>query len=129
MTTIRVKSDHSGSRVLRTARIAAWFLATAITVLSVVPPGLRPETGAPSGVEHFAIYCATGLAFGLGYRRRRNLLAIFLVVFSGAIEIAQLFVPGRHARVSDFIVDAAAALLGLLVAARARDRRPGRSTA
>ncbi len=29
-----------------------------------------------------------------------------LVLFAGAIELAQTFVPGRHARLSDFIVDA-----------------------
>jgi VanZ family protein len=50
-------------------------------------------------------------AFGLGYKRRHDLLAILLVVFSGAIEIAQLFVPGRHARLGDFIIDAVAACM------------------
>jgi VanZ family protein len=42
------------------------------------------------------------------------LLAIFLVIFSGSIEIAQLFVPGRHARLSDFIVDTVAVCIGLV---------------
>jgi VanZ family protein len=31
---------------------------------------------------------------------------VALVIFAGAIELAQTFVPGRHARLSDFIVDA-----------------------
>ena len=29
-----------------------------------------------------------------------------LVIFAGAIEIAQVLIPGRHARLSDFLVDA-----------------------
>jgi len=35
-----------------------------------------------------------------------------------AIEIAQLFLPGRHRPISDFLVDAAAACFGLLTAVR-----------
>jgi VanZ family protein len=37
-----------------------------------------------------------------------------LVIFAGTVEIAQLFVPGRHARLSDFIVDALAISAGLI---------------
>jgi len=36
------------------------------------------------------------------------------VFFSGAVEIAQLFVPGRHARLSDFIVDGLAITVGVM---------------
>jgi VanZ family protein len=34
------------------------------------------------------------------------------VIFSGAVEVAQLFVPGRHARLSDFIVDSISICIG-----------------
>jgi VanZ family protein len=37
-------------------------------------------------------------------------------MFSGTIEIAQLFAPGRHARIGDFILDAVAAYIGLVMA-------------
>ena len=106
------------SRV-RAARICAWVLATLIIVLSVVPSWLRPVTGAPHAVEHFAIFALTGLAFGVGYRPRFQ-LAIGLVLFAGAAELAQLFASGRHARFSDFTVDALAALAGSAAAALAR---------
>ena len=98
---------------LTIVRITAWSLSAAIVALSVVPPRLRPETGAPHHLEHFAIFAATGLAFGLGYRKRW-LVAPLLVVFSGSVEVAQLLVPGRHARLSDFVVDALAACFGFL---------------
>jgi VanZ family protein len=101
---------------LLAARIAAWFLATMIVALSVVSPDLRPETGVPHDLEHFLIYAATGLAFGMGYERKRIPVALLLLIFTAAVEIAQLFVPGRHARVSDFIVDAVAMCAGLVVA-------------
>jgi VanZ family protein len=96
------------------ARIIAWGLATGITVLSVVPPSLRPETALPHGLEHFAIYWAAGLAFALGYNLAPAPLITLLVIFSGAIEIVQIFVPGRHARLSDFIVDALASIIGVI---------------
>ncbi len=95
------------------ARVGGWSLAAAIVVLSIVPATLRPETGLPHSIEHFAIYWAMGLAFAVGYSLT-PLLATLLVVFSGAVEILQLFIPGRHARLSDFIVDALASVVGLL---------------
>jgi hypothetical protein len=110
----------AGSQGSKTARIAAWALAAAIVILSLVPPTLRPETGAPHSLEHFTIFAATGFAFGLGYKRRHDLLAILLVIFSGAIETAQLFVPGRHAHLGDFIIDAVAACMGLVMASLLR---------
>jgi VanZ family protein len=108
-----ISAETQGSKL---ARIAAWVLMAAIVVLSLVPPTLRPETSAPHSLEHFTIYVATGFAFGLGYKHRHDLLAILLVIFSGSIEIAQLFAPGRHARLSDFIIDAIAACMGLAMA-------------
>ncbi len=94
------------------ARIIGWLLAATIVVFSLVPPQLRPESDVPHDLQHFAIFAATGLAFGVGYGPR-YFVTIALVIFAGAIEIAQLLVPGRHARLSDFIVDALAACIGL----------------
>jgi hypothetical protein len=90
-------------------RLGGWCLALLITALSLVPPDLRPESGTPL---HFAIFCATGAAFGLGYRSQRLPVATGLVLFAGAVEFAQIFAPGRHARISDFLVDAFAACVG-----------------
>lgn len=95
-----------------------------IVVLSVVPATLRPETSLPHGLEHFAIFWATGVAFAAGYSLT-PLVVTLLIIFSGAVEFLQLFIPGRHARLSDFIVDALASVIGLttvLLAARMRNR-------
>jgi VanZ family protein len=93
-------------------------LVAVIVVLSVIPATLRPKTGLPHGFEHFAIFWATGLAFALGYSLT-PLLATLLVIFSGTVEIMQLFIPSRHARLSDFIVDALASVIGLITVALA----------
>jgi hypothetical protein len=99
--------------LVNAARVTAWILACVIIVLSLVPPWLRPESGAPHNVEHFAIYCAAGLAFGIGYSRKPLAVMAALVLFAGMIELAQLLVPGRHARLGDFVVDALALCAGV----------------
>jgi hypothetical protein len=55
----------------------------------------------PHNFEHFLIYSAAGLAFGLGYERKPG-SRVLLLIFTGSVEFAQLFVPGRHARLSRF---------------------------
>ena len=97
----------------RIFRIAAWFLLLAIVVLSVVPPTYRPVTPAPHDVEHLVIFFVTGLAFGLGYASRPLLQIIGLAAFSAGIELLQLYVPGRHARLSDFLVNAFSVAFGV----------------
>lgn len=102
------------------ARVIAWSLAAAVVALSVVPPSLRPETVLPHGVEHFGIFYATGAAFGLVYYPRYLLLLPLLIIFAASVEILQLIVPGRHARLTDFVVDALAVCVGALTPLLAR---------
>jgi|ERR1700688_1321736 len=87
-------------------------LLIAITVLSVVPPEYRLETGAPHDIEHAAIFLLFGVSMVLGYRMRFWAWVTSGPLFTAIIEVAQLGVPGRHARLSDFLVDAGAVLLG-----------------
>jgi VanZ family protein len=100
-------------------RAVAWTMAFVVSLLSMVPPALRPSTDTPHNFEHFAIFFATGLAFGLGYSRRPFTVALMLVLFAGIVEIAQLFAPARHARLVDFIVDAVAIGAGAILGAAA----------
>lgn len=103
--------------VALTGRVTAWALAVVIVLLSVVPANLRPVTDMPHEFEHFAIFLATGIAFGFGYCRRPFAVAVMLFLFAGMIEIAQVFVPDRHARLSDFVVDALAVCAGATLGA------------
>lgn len=96
----------------RAVQLTAWLLACAITVLSLSPASLRPVTVVPHDLEHLGIFLAMGLAFGAGYFSRPWAVFGGLLIFSGVIEIAQLFVPGRHARITDFVFDAGAACVG-----------------
>jgi VanZ family protein len=101
--------------MLLLCRIVAWGLAGTIIVLSVVPASDRPSTPVAHDLEHFLIFFATGLAFAVGYRDRLAIVTAWLLVFCGAVELVQLGVPGRHARLQDFLVDLAATYLGVIV--------------
>ena len=94
-------------------QVIAWALAAAIVFLSIGPASTRPVTGAGQNFEHLTIFLATGMAFGLGYPSRLRFLFVAMFAFSGAVEIAQMMAPGRHARLSDFVTDATASCLGV----------------
>jgi VanZ family protein len=98
-------------------RLLAWGLAAAVTFVTLGPPGYRPHFHLGQIGEHALAFAMVGLAFGLAYRTNRTLIAILAVAISGAIEIMQFWAPGRHARLSDFVVDALAACAGLAAAA------------
>jgi VanZ family protein len=96
------------------------LLAT-IVFLSVVPAAARPGTGAHN-LEHIGIFLATGFAFACAYPKRLTVM-LALATFAAAVEAAQILVPGRHARLSDLIVDVAGICTGALLATVARTLR------
>jgi VanZ family protein len=111
-------------------RIIAWLLAAAVSFATLGPPDLRPHSNLGQNGEHSFAFVLTGLAFGLAYSQHRRLTAAIGLAAIGILELLQLWVPGRHARLQDFIVDALAAGIGLVIAAGsdwliARWRRSG----
>jgi VanZ family protein len=116
----------TGRTAVMLARFVAWAMSAAILVLTFVPPQLRPVSDAPHALEHFVPFLLLGGAYALGYPRRELGIAVAAVPFIGILEWLQLFAPGRHARMSDFIVNAAAACTGIVLvalAARIRARK------
>ena len=87
-------------------RFLAWVLTFAIILLSIVPAHNRPVTPLPHNLEHLGMFILTGTAFGTGYRKYFLFSAVAVIAFSGFIELIQLFLPDRHARWGDFIIDA-----------------------
>ena len=100
-------------------RIFAWLLAAAVTFATLGPPRFRPHSDLGQDGEHALAFVLVGLAFGLAYSRHRLLTTAISVVMIGVIEILQIWAPGRHARLEDFVVDALAACAGFAVAAGA----------
>jgi VanZ family protein len=98
-------------------RLFAWLLAAAVTFATLGPARLRPHSNFGQDGEHALAFVLIGIAFGLAYPRHRLFTACISVPMIGALELLQLLIPGRHARLEDFIVDAIAACAGIVVAA------------
>jgi hypothetical protein len=94
-------------------RIVAWSLAVAIVVMTLGPVGLRPQFGHPS-LERFAAYITLGGLFSLAYPRHRAWVALAVVCGALGLEMGQLLVPGRDARLADAMVKATGAVSGVL---------------
>jgi VanZ family protein len=98
-------------------RLFAWLLAAAVTFATLGPPSYRPHSNLGQDGEHALAFVLVGLAFGLAYPQQRLRASAIAMVMIGAIELLQLWAPGRHARLEDFLVDALAACAGFLMTA------------
>ena len=98
-------------------RLFAWLLAVAVTFATLGPPHLRPHSDLGQDGEHMLAFVLIGLAFGSAYTQNRLLTSLTAVLMIGVLEILQLWAPGRHARIEDFVVDVLAACFGLAATA------------
>jgi VanZ family protein len=98
-------------------RIGTAILIAAVVFATLGPPSYRPHSPLGQDGEHALAFVLVGLAVGLSFPQRRLFVAAISVVLIGLLEIMQLWAPGRHARLEDFVVDAATACVGLAGAA------------
>ena len=95
-------------------RALAWVGILAIVVLSVVPSVDRPVTGAGQLLEHFTAFALVAGVFAISYRLSLMRLLLWAFFFCGGIELLQVPLPTRHARISDFIIDLVASCFAVL---------------
>lgn len=121
------------------ARYLVLLLATIVVVSSVVPfefsvAGLPKrlaevyqwdaEGGFSEVYLHFFVFFGLGFASSCGYRSSFT-TKFGLVCFCFLIEAAQLFLPDRHARIIDLLVNTSAGILGSLLGGHNRLRFAG----
>ena len=103
-------------------RWLAWIGILALTVMTIVPADERPTTGLSHDLEHLGAFGFVGLLVGLSFVIRPPALYALAFAFSATLELLQIPLPSRHARLEDLIVDAVGAwigiALGLAIAAR-----------
>jgi VanZ family protein len=74
------------------------------------------RTGADGRLEHAAAYLISGLAVFTAYPRRLKwLIAILMTCYAGILELGQLFLPGRHAAILDWLASSGGVLCALLL--------------
>jgi len=98
-------------------RLIAWMLAAAVTFATLGPARLRPHLYIGQDGEHALAFILVGLAFGLAYSQRRVAVCAISVILTGVLELLQLWMPGRHARLEDFAVDALTVCVGFALSA------------
>ena len=103
--------------MVKLIRLAGQLAIVLIGVLSLVPGQLRPHVLASGQLEHFGAYYVAGFMLGFGYFGRLPLLAIAvgLSIYSGILEVAQLFIPGRGSRLIDFVASSSGACTGVIL--------------
>ena len=106
----------------------AWFGILAIVVLSVVPSSLRPVTGWGHQFEHFVAFALVAGIFAIGYRLPLMNLLVLAFLFCGGIELLQLPLATRHARLSDFVIDFFASCLAIGLASGEKIAKRSRSS-
>lgn len=105
------------------ARIVAWIAICGVVILTVVPANDRPtftewwlDERIEHLVEHFSAFALVAAAFTIGYYRLSlHQLLLLALLFSAGLELLQIPLPTRHARVSDFIVDFAALCVTIVI--------------
>jgi VanZ family protein len=107
--------------IRKTKLSAAWTCLALVAYATLVPLHLRPELTdtEPFSIvlfERVAAFAVLGLLFSFGYPRRYRFIC--MVVFGSAIllEILQIFVPDRDARVLDAIEKVGGGVIGILCA-------------
>jgi hypothetical protein len=101
----------------RFIRALAWFGVSAIFLLSVVPANERPVTGIGHRFDHFAAFGLVAAMFAIGYRFTLIRLLLMALLFCGGIELLQVPLPTRHARISDFVLDLLGSCLAICLVA------------
>ena len=97
-------------------RLSAIGWALTLVILTIVPAAERPVTGLQHDVEHFGAFLVLGLLFAFGFRAQARSMVLGSIAFAAFIEGAQIQLQTRHARLEDFLVDAAALCVGILIA-------------
>lgn len=115
--TVSNKESCYPQRMMFILRTTAWLLVIAVTFATLGPPQYRPHSPLGQDGEHALAFVLVGLAFGAAYPRHRLLTAGIAVILIGVLELLQLGMPGRHARLQDFVVDALAGCVGIAAAA------------
>jgi VanZ family protein len=98
-------------------RFLAWLVFAALTFLTLSPPSLRPSTEVPHDFEHLVAFAIAGALFAVAYPRHRAPITILALAVVAFLELAQIAVPGRHARMIDFLTNFAGIAAGIVIVA------------
>jgi VanZ family protein len=97
---------------------AAWLVLVFIVYATLSPLSERPsltatETSLSVVIERFGGYGLLGLLFGLAYARRLTLVVSIVLGNAIGLELLQLFIADRDARLIDVVEKLAGGIAGI----------------
>ena len=94
----------------------AWVCIIGLAVASWTPGQEMIRTGYNTRLEHAVAYLIAGIATIIAYPRKPIWLIVAgLCAYAGILELGQMYVPGRHAAVLDWIASSSGVLCASLV--------------
>ncbi len=119
----RVNALSSPAPLLRPATQLAWRVALGVLLVSILVLALlpKPPQGMDTGwdkLNHVLAFSALALCVCMSHAsswRRRWPWLIGLLGYGAAIEVLQLFTPGRQGEWGDLLADALGIVLGTLL--------------
>jgi len=108
-------------QLLRAAFIACLIVAA---ILALLPADLMRRTALGGHAEHVIAYLGTAILMGLAFPRGPQLTVqcVLLTMYASALEVGQLYSPGRHASFQDLAFSAAGIVIGGVLLGIARTR-------
>lgn len=95
-----------------------------LAAITLGPVGLRPELPLPNQLQRAIGFGVAGMVLGVAFGSRWRWALLIVVVAAGGLELLQLIVPGRDARLLDFVVKTIAGCLGVGFVAATRQMLP-----
>jgi VanZ family protein len=98
--------------------LAAWLILGFIVYATLSPLNERPslfvtETSASVAIERFGAYGLMGLLFGVAYARRLTLVILVVLGSAISLELLQLFIADRDARLIDVVEKLTGGIAGI----------------
>jgi VanZ family protein len=92
-------------------KFIAWASVVGLAVASWTPGQEMVRTGFNTRLEHVAAYLIAGIAVIIAYPRRPTWsIAAILCTYAGILELGQMYIPGRHAALLDWLASSSGAL-------------------
>ena len=112
----------AGSSLQRLVRWTFWLLLALVIGLTLLPIAYLPQQAFSlwDKAQHALAFAALAALGALAYPRRVGLLAASLLVFGGAIELAQAATGWRSGDWADWLADAVGLIAGLALATLSR---------
>ena len=96
-------------------RFIAWACVVGLAVASWTPGQEMVRTGFNTRLEHMAAYLIAGIAVIVAYPRRPTWsIAAILCAYAAILELGQLYIPGRHAALLDWLASSGGVLCACL---------------